>query len=161
MSLCLCPDFAPSLVALANMELLLIENSNLNSNSNQSLIGPISTVIGVKGEDKGMYLFSSIIGDEKETVTAVNTEIENVNSMCLNSEAYGYAMAAVRARHLDPECWYALGRVYQSFGLLIEAGEAFALSLQALRNDPVRPYGSVLDDSLVMPRQSKLNIGRL
>ena len=160
MSLCLCPDFAPSLVALANMELLLIENSNLNSNSNQSLIGPISTVIGVKGEDKGMYLFSSIIGDEKETVTAINTEIES-NSMCFNSEAYGYAMAAVRARHLDPECWYALGRVYQSFGLLIEAGEAFALSLQALRNDPVRPYGSVLDDSLVMPRQSKLNIGRL
>ena len=155
MSLCLCPDFAPSLVALANIELLLIENSN------KLLVGSASTEIGVTGKDKEKFLFGRIIADEKETATGVNIEIENANCMCLNSEAYGYAVAAVRARHLNPECWYVLGRVYQSFGLLAEAGEAFALSLQGLRNDPVRPYGIVLDDSLLMPRQSKLNIGRL
>ena len=159
MSLSLCPGYVPSLIALANMELLIIENTNTNTNK---LLECSSSKPIVSNDRTHRKLYRGIINDKEITVMDDCTEIENKNFVCMNSDAYGYAMSAVRARHLNPECWYVLGRVYQAFGLPIEAGEAFTLSLKRLRNDPVRPYGTVLDDSLIMLQpQDAINMRRL
>ena len=155
MSLCLCPDYVPSLIALANMELLLIENTKKIDKS-------ISTM-NTDYQEKQYY--SCIIGAAENTESGGNMETTGNTgvrtSVCGESQAYGFAMAAVRARELNPECWYILGRVYQVYGLFVEAGEAFSTAMEGLKHEPIRPFCTVLTDSLIRPLQNDQKLGRL
>ena len=155
MSLSLCPDYVPSLIALANMELLLIENTIKTEKS----VSPTITDL----QDKRYY--RSIIGETENTEIMSNTVINGDTAtrtlVCGDSQAYGFAMAAVRARELNPECWYILGRVYQAYGLFVEAGEAFSTALESLKHEPIRPFCTVLTDNSIRPVHDSQKLGRL
>ena len=145
MSLSLCPDFVPSLLALANMELQAIEEKfgqtgSIEDNDERNSYGKIS---------REKY-------NKKDKDASINkTEISFVEvagpSLCVDSQAYAFAMAAVRARELSPECWHALGRVYQAYGMSLEAAEAFSTALEYIKHSPIRPFSTVLADAFIKP----------
>lgn len=149
MSLSLCPDFVPSLLALANMELQALEgkaghNVSIEDDDERSQYGKIGREKHNK-KDKDVsvnrteFSFGEVLGP----------------SLCVDSQAYGFAMAAVRARELSPECWHALGRVYQAFGMTLEAAEAFSTALEYIKHSPIRPFSTVLADTFIKPADER------
>ena len=140
MSLGLYPDFVPSLLALANLELAVLERKS-------------GATSGVAGQDRKLY--GNISGlkstkDKKDRRSESENEIQGP-TLCMESQAYSYAMSAVRSKEFDPECWHALGRVYQVFGLPVEAAESFSNALEHLKYAPIRPFATVLTDSTIRP----------
>ena len=149
MSISLCPDFVPALLALANMELQALEgksghNGLIEDNDDRNPYGKISREkCNKKDKDvsvnKTEFSFTEVLGP----------------SLCVDSQAYAFAMAAVRARELSPECWHTLGRVYQAYGMSLEAAEAFSTALEYIKHSPIRPFSTVLADAFIKPANER------
>lgn len=139
MSLGLCPEYVPSLLALANLELAVLERksgvtSGVHDGQERKLYGNICAQKSPK--------------DKKDRTSDSGNEVQGP-SLCMESQAYSYAMSAVRCKEFNPECWHALGRVYQVFGLPVEAAESFSNALEHLKYAPIRPFTTVLTDSTI------------
>lgn len=98
----------------------------------------------------------------KEEKTNLQTESTQTHSPSLygDSQAYGFAMAAVRASDRNPECWQCLGRVYQFFGMFLEASEAYSSALELVKYAPIRPFSTVLTDGFIKPTSEVAKKGR-
>ena len=130
----LCPTHVPALVALADVELRRVE-------------GPPATATATVATDAAQrpVPFYQTVGTDCPPPSAATV------ARGWESPAATYAWRAVRARELDPEAWYVLGRVHRVQGDVAAARGAFDAAVACLRGQPLRPFAAVLADPLVRP----------
>ena len=176
LSISLCGHCVPALLALANMELDILERSNDNNRSQENteikrLYSNICQNDNDQKESENGYKESSKKHDkhemngnttskeEKENIRTESTQVQSP-SLYGDSQAYGFAMSAVRASDRNPECWQCLGRVYQFFGMFLEASGAYSSALELVKYAPIRPFSTVLTDAYLKSTSEMVKKGR-
>jgi len=133
----LCPTHVPALVALADVELKRVEGPPAPAAA--SATGPRPADAAVPAP------FYATVGTDCPPPSAATV------ARGWDSLAEVYAWRAVRARALDPEAWYVLGRAHRVHGDTAAARGAFTAAAACLRGQPLRPFATVLADPLVRP----------